>query len=198
METGSGRSNQKLRTRGAIVEACRDLIRTGHEVSMPHVARAAMVSEATAYRYFPDLVSLVSEAYVGLWASPQEALAPVSMLQDPVARVAFATEYLLRVVLSYQGAARAMISATITRPELSTSRPGIRFGLIDFALAPLDESNSSIAEGRLLQLKRDLAVVMSAEALFTLMDLCGLDPDEAIASAIHTATTLTRVAISLD
>ncbi|MFD5387511.1 hypothetical protein ACFWMG_21685, partial [Streptomyces sp. NPDC127074] len=34
------------------------------------------------------------------------------------------------------------------------------------------------------QLKRDLAVVVSAEALFTLMDLCGLDPQAAVDSAV--------------
>ena len=198
METSFGRSNQKLRTRTAIIEACRELIRTGQDVSMPEVARAAMVSEATAYRYFPDLLSLVGEAYVGLWASPEEALAPVAKLDDPIARVAFATEYLLGVVLSYQGAVRAMMSATITRPELSSSRPGIRFGLIDFALAPLNESTSKITRDNLDQLKRDLAIVMSAEALFILTDLCGLSPDEAVASVVSTATTITRTAMSLD
>ena len=46
----------------------------------------------------------------------------------------------------------------------------------------------------LAQLKRDLAVVVSAEALFTLTDLHGLGPEEAIASIVHTATTLTRAA----
>jgi AcrR family transcriptional regulator len=197
METASGRTNQKLRTRAALVEACRSLIQAGREVSMPEVARAAMVSEATAYRYFSDLVTLVSEAYVGLWETPEVALAPVAMLIDPVARVAFATDYLMKVVLSYQGAARAMISATINRPGLAASRPGIRFGLIDYALSPLDAPPAAMTPGRLSQLKRDLSVVMSAEALFTLIDLCGLDPDEAIASAVHTATTLTRAALSL-
>jgi hypothetical protein len=45
------------------------------------------------------------------------------------------------------------------------------------------------------QLKRDLAVVMSAEALFTLTDLCGLSPDDAIASAVRTARTITAAAL---
>ena len=44
------------------------------------------------------------------------------------------------------------------------------------------------------QLKRDLAVVVSAEALFTLTDLCGLSPEDAIASARHTARALTEAA----
>jgi hypothetical protein len=47
----------------------------------------------------------------------------------------------------------------------------------------------------LVQLKRDLALVVSAEALFTLTDLCGLSPDEAIDSAVHAARALTRAAV---
>jgi len=37
-------------------------------------------------------------------------------------------------------------------------------------------------------------VVVSAEALFTLIDLCGLSPEEAVASAARTAATLTAAA----
>jgi AcrR family transcriptional regulator len=191
----AGRTNQKRRTRTAIVEACRELIRAGNEVTMPGVAKGALVSEATAYRYFPDLASLLSEATVGMWPSPADALAPVAQSSDPIERVAFATQVLLRGVLAYQGGVRAMMSATINRPEAAASRPGIRFGLIDYALAPLGDTLARSNPAGLAQLKRDLAVVVSAEALFILTDLCGLTPDDAIASAVHTAMTLTTAAL---
>src|ERR1700751_4660659 len=134
----TGRVNQKLRTRMEIVEACREVIRSGGPVTMPAVARAALVSEPTAYRYFPDLTSLLNAALAGMWPSPAEALEPIADSADPVERVAFAAEVFLGRVLRYQGAVRAMISATITRPELAASyRPGIRFGLIDQSLDPV-------------------------------------------------------------
>ena len=192
-EAAGGRANQKTRTRRAIVDACRELVRTGSDVTMPEVANLALVSEATAYRYVPDLVSLLGETIDGLWPSPAEALQPVASSLDPVERVSFACEFLLRGVLSYQGAVRAMISGTITRPGLAATRPGIRFGLIDHALAPFERT---LAAPALAQLKRDLAVVVSAEALFTLTDLCGLGPDDAIASAVRTAAAVTGVAFS--
>lgn len=88
-----------------------------------------------------------------------------------------------------------MIAATITRPETVTTRPGIRFGLIDHALLPLEDTLGATDPDAFTQLKRDLAVVVSAESLFTLTDLCGLDPDEAITSAVRTATTLTEAAV---
>lgn len=189
------RADQKVRTRAAIVDACRRLIRSGGDVTMPLVAVAACVSEATAYRYFADLATLVDEALTGLWPSPDEALAPVAESSDPVARIGFACEFLLRHVLTYQGSVRAAIAATITRPELAPTRPGIRFGLIDQALDPVVAVSGDDQAGRLRQLKQDLAAVVSAEALFTLTDLTGLDADTAIASLVRTARTITGVAV---
>jgi AcrR family transcriptional regulator len=194
-QTDTGRSNQKKRTRTAIVEAARELIGTSVEVTMPAIARAALVSEATAYRYFPDLPSLIGEALAGVWPPPAEALAPVADSTDPVERIAFACEFLLRGVLLRQGAVRAMIAATITSPETATARPGVRFGLIDHALLPLEGTLGATDPEAFAQLKRDLAVVVSAEALFSLTDLCGLAPDDAVASAVRTATTLTEAAL---
>ena len=196
MTSETGRVNQKLRTRTAIVRAAAELSRTGREVSMPEVARAALVSEATAYRYFPDLASLLREAITGQLPSPEEALAPVAHSDDPVVRVAAATEFLLRHVLARQGVVRAMIAATITRPEQAQARPGMRFGLIDYALAPLAGTLGGRDPEALRQLKNDLAVVVAAEALFALTDLHGMPAEAAIASIVHTATTLTRAALA--
>jgi AcrR family transcriptional regulator len=195
-QSTAGRANQKLRTRTAIVQAAAELSRTGREVTMPEVAKAALVSEATAYRYFPDLVSLLREAIADQLPTAAEALQPVAHSDDPVERVAVAAEFLLRHVLARQGVVRAMIAATVIRPAEATARPGLRFGLIDHALAPLDGTLAATDPAALTQLKHDLAVVVSAEALFGLTDLHGLDPEDAITSIVHTATTLTRAALS--
>jgi len=189
-----GRERQKERTRRAIVAAARELTRSGTEVTMPRVAERAMVSEATMYRYFPDLTALIQETLAGLWPDPAAALAPVETSEDPAERVAFACEHLLRGVHAYEGSVRAAISHTITAPGTANARPGLRFGLIDHALAPFA---ASLAPAAMTRLKLDLAVVVSAEAFFTLTDLCGLAPDDAIASAVRTATTLTRAAFDL-
>ena len=107
-------------------------------------------------------------AFVGLWPSADEALDPVADSSDPVERITFACEFLLRGVLAYQGAVRAMISATITRSESAATRPGIRFGLIDQALAPLDDTLAVADPDGLAELNRDLSAIVSAEALFSL------------------------------
>jgi AcrR family transcriptional regulator len=192
----AGRVNQKARTRMAIVGAARELIQTGQMVTMPAVAQAALVSEPTAYRYFPDIISLLTEAFAGLWPDPEQALRPVAGSSDPAGRIAYAVEFLFRHVLAYQGAVRAMMAATINRPEVAHARPGLRFGLIDHALAPLRDTLAVTDPDRFSQLRLDLAVAVSAEALFTLTDLCGLTPEQAITSATHTARTLTTAAIT--
>src|ERR1700722_13552487 len=194
-DSDTGRANQKKRPRMAIVAACRDIIRSGSPVTMPEVARAALVSEATAYRYFPDLPALISQAFPGLWPSPAEALAPVADSADAAERIAFACRFLLRGVLAYQGAVRAMISATLTRRELAEAGPGLRSGLIDQALDPVTGGLPGADPAGLGQLKDDLAAVVSAEALFVLTDLARLTPGDAIASLVRTATTITRAAL---
>ena len=191
-----GRVNQKRRTRTAIIAACQELITAGADINMPAVARAALVSEPTTYRYFPDLASLLEEALAGIDPDPAAALAGGADPADPVERVADAAELLARLVIERQGAIRALISVSITRGTARALRPGYRFALIDQALAPLSGHTAGIDAPTLEQLRRDLAVVISAEAVLTLTDLYGLDSEAAVASIVHTARLLTQATLS--
>ena len=191
-----GRVNQKRRTRTAIIAACQELITAGADINMPAVARAALVSEPTAYRYFPDLASLLEEALAGIEPDPAAALAEGADPGDPVARVAYAAELLAKLVIERQGAIRALMSVSIARGTARALRPGYRFALIDQALAPLSARKPGIDAARLEQLRRDLAVVISAEAVLTLIDLYGLDSEAAVASIVHTARLITESTLS--
>lgn len=193
---GSGRANQKKRTHDAIVRAAAELMLTGREVTMPEIAEAALVSEATAYRYFPDLASLLREAMADQLPDPARALGEVTDSQDPIERVATASEYLIRHVITRQGVVRAMIAATVMKPGASAPRPGLRFGLIDEALAPLDSTLGATDPAAFAQLKLGLSVIVSAEAYFSLIDQQGLDSEAAIAGLVATATKLTRAALA--
>ena len=63
----SQRARQKERTRSALIAAARQLSLDGAGITMMGAATAAGVSEATAHRHFPDLPSLLREAFTGLW-----------------------------------------------------------------------------------------------------------------------------------
>jgi AcrR family transcriptional regulator len=184
--TRGGRTNQKERTRRAILDAARTLIDAGGEATMPDVARTACVSEATAYRYFPDLPTLLREAMHESWPGATQIMAPLAEVTDPAERVAHATEHLLRHVLTHAPAVRATMAAAIVRPA-DIVRPAYRLGLIEAALAPL----TNLTPETLTQMRQDLAVIMSAEAFFTLTDICGMSSEEAIASVVASARCVT-------
>src|SRR5919112_2995632 len=57
-----GRVNQKRRTRAAILTAAVELLEQGQSPAVAEVADAALVSRATAYRYFPTQEYLLFEA----------------------------------------------------------------------------------------------------------------------------------------
>jgi AcrR family transcriptional regulator len=191
----TGRANQRLRTRAAIVRAARELIAAGAPVSMSAVAHDALVSEATAYRYFPDLPSLIRDALDGLWPTAEEALAPVADSADPIERVAFATADLLGRVLRYQGSTRTMIAATIVRRHAANERPGLRFAWLDRALDPVVDRLRGDAED-LESLKRRLAVVVSPESVFTLIDFYGMSDEAAVAEIVEIARQLMAQAVA--
>jgi AcrR family transcriptional regulator len=179
------RTNQMERTRSAIVAAARERADSGAEITMSAIAAEARVSEATAYRYFPDLVSLLRAAFT---VEDQVAvLKSVVNGDDPVERIGQATEILGRAVLRRQSAVRAIVASTIAKPATVKDRPAQRFALIEYALAPWIDKHGLAGRADVEQLVRDLAVVISAEAVFTLLDLCRLAPDDAIASLVATA-----------
>ncbi len=73
---GGGRSRQRFRTRKALLQAAVDLVREGRRPAMEEVADRAHVSRATAYRYFPNLESLLVEAPLdGAAPTPEQVFA---------------------------------------------------------------------------------------------------------------------------
>ena len=169
-----GRVNQKRRTRAAIIAACQELITAGAEINMPAVARAALVSEPTAYRYFPDLASLLEEALAGIEPDPAAALAAGADPGDPVERVAYAAELLAKLVIERQGAIRALISVSIIRGTARAGAAGLPLRPHRSGAGSTLRAQPGIDAATLEQLRRDLAVVISAEAVLTLTDLYGL------------------------
>ena len=71
MPDNPGRPNQRLRTRKDLLEAGLRLSSEGGQPSLEDIAEAAMVSRATAYRYFPNVEALLwAYALPHLWFRP--------------------------------------------------------------------------------------------------------------------------------
>ena len=146
MDQQTGRGNQKLRTRNAIIAAARDLVRQGQLPSVAQVAEAALVSPATAYRYFPDQLSLLRAAVPDELPRDSEIATPnYPATDDPAERIARAATDFLRLTLKREPIVRAVmalsllqsIEAPAQRNEATTLRPGYRRAWIEQALAPL-------------------------------------------------------------
>jgi AcrR family transcriptional regulator len=71
MDAVTGRPNQRSRTRKDLLEAAARLIKQGRKPSLEEIAEEALVSRATAYRYFPNVEALLVEASFDI-SIPQE------------------------------------------------------------------------------------------------------------------------------
>ena len=68
----TGRTNQKLRTRKALLDAARALAARGEPVTVTAAAAEAGISKATAYRYFAASDALTMEAALdGVFATAE-------------------------------------------------------------------------------------------------------------------------------
>jgi len=192
-----GRQNQKERTRRAIVAAAAKLIAAGTLPAMPEVAGEALVSTATAYRYFPDQLSLLSAALQDGYAGIGERFQPdIGTERDLERRVDLATEGLLRRIVDREPLVRTVtalsllrsVDVTVPRSDAVGVRPGFRRAWIDEALRPAEDQ---FDPENLRLLKLALGTVMSSEALFALEDVMGVGSAEAIEVCRWMARTLT-------
>ena len=180
-----GRFNQKRRTRRAIIEAASNLVRAGQQPSVAEAAEAALVSKATAYRYFPTQHSLLLEVGFEAIHPSAQSLLEGAPEDDPGARF----ETVLRAVHAYMTAEeplfRTLMKVTQERwlesrdraEQDPVVREGRRLEHIDAVIQPLQDKLDS--EG-LARLRCGLAHVFGIEPIAILKDVCGLDSAEAL------------------
>jgi hypothetical protein len=200
-DTGGGRINQKLRTRRALIEATRELVRRGERPTVTKAAKLALVSDATAYRYFPDQSSLVREAMFVLWTGPEAALAGVPDDASLADRVAAAAEAMMRFVIVNEIAVRSVmglsllrsVEGDVGRSEARAMRPGYRLALIDAALRPFAPK---LGAERVRRLRTSLTAVIASEMLVALKDHCDSSDEEVIETVVWTARAVVEAALT--
>src|SRR5579884_710175 len=169
-----GRVNQKERTRTALLEAARQLMRRGQTPSVEQVADAALVSRTTAYRYFPSQRALLVAAFPKLDTG--------SLLgDDPPAGVAERVERFARAmtdsVLENEQEMRAMLRLSLEADDPHVFlREGRRTQWAADALEPIREYDDYE------HLVYALAAAVGIEAFVWLVDVGGLSREQAAAS----------------
>ena len=175
--------NQKRRTREALVRAAQRLLDAGRMPTVVEVADEALVSRATAYRYFPSQEHLLLDAVlarsideidpavvagVGSGAVGERVEGLVGAVHDQVAANPSAFRRLLRLSVEQPPSGGAATAASI--------RGERRRQWIEIALEPV---RSELDERSFRRLASALALCIGAEAYVVLRDLCRLGEQEA-------------------
>lgn len=172
------RGNQKRRTRKDLLQAASRLMKQGVKPDLEAVAEEAMVSRATAYRYFPGVDALLVEAALDTAMPEPGEIFEGASADDPVARLQRVDTALHDMILANEAQLRLMLVHSLQRGEGSELPPrqNRRTPLIEAALAPARE-RFKLADLRTLT--RALALVIGTEAMVVCKDVLQLDDAEA-------------------
>lgn len=194
---GEGRVNQKRRTRRALLDAALSLCEGGHTPSFAEVAARAMVSRATAYRYYASVEELISDAMFERSVPPPESLYQPGV-DDPLQAVARAAQAINALMLADEVGLhvveRSFMSTWLDNPPaVRVPRPGRRMQYI----GPIvDALQDRLPEAACERLAAALALTMGTEAMLALRDVVGLDADQALAVSTWAAQALMRQALA--
>lgn len=176
MRLDIGRTNQKARTRKALLRAAVALMQKGEPVSVLSAATEAGVSKATAYRYFSASEPLTVEAMLDAKvATPEEIVGAAEDVRERVLRVqrylmdlTRASETQFRLFL-----ARALDASVASGGDMSRQiRGGRRLPMYEHALAPV-RHRMKRRDFEFLVLS--LSAASGMESYLALKDVCRVD-----------------------
>jgi AcrR family transcriptional regulator len=188
-----GRTNQKHRTRAALIAAACDIVRRGEVPTVEQAARDALISRSTAYRYFPSQEALVAEAMLEEEIGPDidavfEAARATGSVQKRLDAVVRADHAL---VTGHEAAFRTLLRASLAAPgdeeAAFPERPRNRLRYLTEALQPVRDQ---IGEERTRRLVVTIAMCTGIESTVVLEDICELANADAEAVKRWAAATL--------
>lgn len=176
----TGRINQKKRTREALLKAARRLLQQQKSLTIEAVAQEALVSRATAYRYFSDVDVLAQEAVISTGLPEVEHILNQLPPGSPAERLARCQELTWDLNERMEPEFRKFLSLAVLKninPASSQElRGNRRQELIARILEPIKE-NYKAETYRNLELSL-CVFVFSIEALLVMKDVCRLDGQE--------------------
>ena len=172
-----GRTQQKGRTRQALIEAARGLLAEGITPTVEQAAAAAAISRTTAYRYFSNQQALLIAAHPEI---DKQSLLPDDAPADPEQRLDACISAFTRQNVETEPQLRAMLRLALDSGPASRQKPLLRQGRairwIEDALAPLKET---IPADEIHRLAVAIRSATGIEALVWLTDVAGLSRKEA-------------------
>lgn len=178
----TGRWQQRRRTRKDLLEAAGRLLKHGNKPTLEDVADEALVSRATAYRYFPSVEALLVEASLDVAVPDPRELFDGKATDDPVARLDRVDAALHHMIAENEIALRLMLANALEQRAKGGGSAALpvrqdrRTPLIEAALAPARER---FKPSDLEALTAALALVIGTEAMVVFRDVLQLDDDKA-------------------
>jgi AcrR family transcriptional regulator len=190
----AGRTDQKRRTREALVGAARELVADGSTPTVEQAAQRAGISRTTAYRYFPNQRSLVLAAHPETAAT---TLLPADPPADVPSRLDAVVTAFVALILDTEAAQRTMLRLSLDPDPAARGalplRQGRAVAWIAEALEPLRES---LTNKQLHRLALAVRSAIGIEALVWLTDIGGLSRDDAATSMRWSAQALVTAAMT--
>ena len=177
--TMATRSNQKERTRQAIVAATARLVDNGHgNPSIDDVAEEALVSRATVYRYFDSTNDLVWQVYSDRHMDTVGATLPDcdDLTQRVLTAEANINDYIFGNEQQTRAFERVMLERHLQGRTTDQDRPGRRFLQIDAALAPLQ---GQLDADQMELVRHALSLAIGSQSMVALLDTGRLNPERA-------------------
>jgi AcrR family transcriptional regulator len=196
---GDLRANQKARTRGALVDAALELMRSGTPPTVADAAERARVSRATAYRYFPTQEALLVEITdIGPSVEPVEEMLAGLSTDDLGERVRQLLATMNPIALAEEAPMRAALRVYLDtwfenarRGDDTPVRAGRRMRWLDDVLEP---ARGKLSPERYERLRDALALTVSIDAVIVMKDVCHLGDEEALDTLQWAAGALLRAA----
>lgn len=189
----TGRTEQKQRTREALVVAAQKLVASGISPTVEDTASAAGISRTTAYRYFPNQRSLLAAAHPETGA---RSMLPADPPQDPALRLAAVIGKFTDMLIQTEAQQRTMLRLSLEADDTARAglplRQGRAIGWIAEALAPLRDDLSKPAIHHLVLAIRS---AVGIEALAWLTDVAGLSRNDAVALMSWSAQAMLHAAL---
>jgi AcrR family transcriptional regulator len=189
----TGRTNQKVRTRDALIAAARQLLAEGVTPTVEAAAAEAAIGRTTAYRYFPNSRALLAATFPEL---EMDSLIGADPPEDPLARLEIVAETLTRGIVEHEPEYRAQLRLALEGEaaggESLPLRRGRRIKWIEDALSPLE---GRLPEGELRRLVYGIGATLGIEAFVWLTDMAGLSREEAAEVMRSNARELLRSAL---
>jgi AcrR family transcriptional regulator len=189
----TGRTNQKARTRDALIAAARQLLANGVTPTVEEAAAEAAVGRTTAYRYFPNGRALLAATYPEI---KMRSLLGEDPPEEPLARLEIVAESLTRQILEHEPELRAQLRLALEgEPAGGESLPLRRWRRIRWVEDALSPLEGRMPKSELRRLIYGICATLGIEALVWLTDMGGLSREEAVEVMRWNARTLLRSAL---